>query len=97
MCDVTLFESKNLRLWYQCEGLDINFCNVLRVISFIAGFQVAALQSDLTNVQKGRTDEEAAKRTAEEAIERERNENKEKVGVFKTTVTFNHTVRGCHR
>ena len=60
-------------------------------------FQVAALQSDLTNVQKGRTDEEAAKRTAEEAIERERNENKEKVGVFKTTVTFSHTVLGCHR
>ena len=60
-------------------------------------FQVAALQSDLTNVQKGITDEEAAKRTAEEAIERERNENKEKVGVFKTTVTFNHTVLGCHR
>lgn len=58
-------------------------------------FQVAALQSDLTNVQKGRTDEEAAKRTAEEAIERERNENKEKVGVLKTTVTFSHTVLGC--
>lgn len=61
-------------------------------------FQVAALQSDLTNVQKGRTDEEAAKRAAEEAIERERNENKEKVGVvLKTTVTFSHTVLGCHR
>ena len=58
-------------------------------------FQVAALQSDLTNVQKGRTDEEAAKRTAEETIERERNENKEKVGVLKTPVTFSHTVLGC--
>ena len=71
---------------------------MLGVISFfLYCFQVAALQSDLTNVQKGRTDEEAAKRTAEEAIERERNENKEKVGVFKTTVTFSHTVLGCHR
>ena len=71
---------------------------MLRVISFfLYCFQVAALQSDLTNVQKGRTDEEAAKRTAEEAIERERNENKEKVGLFKTTVTFSHTVLGCHR
>ena len=64
---------------------------------FLYCFQVAALQSDLTNVQKGRTDEEAAKRTAEEAIERERNENKEKVGVLKTTVKFSHTVLGCHR
>ena len=64
---------------------------------FLYCFQVAALQSDLTNVQQGRTDEEAAKRTAEEAIERERNENKEKVGVLKTTVTFSHTALGCHR
>ena len=71
---------------------------MLRVISFfLYCFQVAALQSDLTNVQKGRTDEEAAKRTAEEAIERERNENKEKVGVLKTTVKFSHTVLGCRR
>ena len=71
---------------------------MLGVISFfLYCFQVASLQSDLTNVQQGRTDEEAAKRTAEEAIERERNENKEKVGVFKTTVTFSHTVLGCHR
>ena len=71
---------------------------MLGVISFFRYcFQVAALQSDLTNVQKGRTDEEAAKRTAEEAIERERNENKEKVGVLKTTVMFSHTVLGCHR
>ena len=71
---------------------------MLGVISFfLYCFQVAALQSDLTNVQKGRTDEEAAKRTAEEAIERERNENKEKVGVLKTTVMFSRTVLGCHR
>lgn len=71
---------------------------MLRVISFfLYCFQVAALQSDLTNVQKGRTDEEAAKRTAEEVIERERNENKEKVGVLKTTVKFSHTVLGCRR
>ena len=71
---------------------------MLGVISFfLYCFQVAALQSDLTNVQKGRTDEETAKRTAEEAIEKERNENKEKVGVLKTTVMFSHTVLGCHR
>lgn len=61
---------------------------------YLIVLQVAALQSDLTVVQKGRTDEEAAKRTAEEAIERERNENKEKVCVLKTTVTFSHAVLG---
>ena len=40
---------------------------------------MAALSSDLSDVQKSRTDQEEAKRTAEETIERERKEHDEKV------------------
>ena len=40
---------------------------------------MAALGSDLSDVQKSRTDQEEAKRTAEETIERERKEHDEKV------------------
>jgi len=38
-----------------------------------------ALSSDLSDVQKSRTDHEQAKRTAEETIERERKEHDERV------------------
>lgn len=40
---------------------------------------MVALSSDLSDVQKSRTDQEEAKRTAEETIERERKEHDEKV------------------
>ena len=40
---------------------------------------MVALNSDLSDVQKRRTDQEEAKRTAEETIERERKEHDEKV------------------
>ena len=40
---------------------------------------MVALSSDLSDVQKNRTDQEEAKRTAEETIERERKEHDEKV------------------
>lgn len=40
---------------------------------------MVALSSDLSDVQKSRTDQEEAKRTVEETIERERKEHDEKV------------------
>ena len=40
---------------------------------------MVALSSDLSDVQKGRTDQEEAKRTAEETVERERKEHDERV------------------
>lgn len=48
---------------------------------FDVSFQILALTSNLTDVQKSKIDEEAAKRTAEETVERERKENEEKVSV----------------
>lgn len=41
---------------------------------------MVALSSDLSDVKKSRTDQEEAKRTAQETIERERKEHDEKVG-----------------
>ena len=40
---------------------------------------MVAINTDLSDVQKSRTDQEEAKRTAEETIERERKEHDEKV------------------
>ena len=40
---------------------------------------MVTLSSDLSNVRKSWTDEEEAKRTAEETIQRERQENEDKV------------------
>lgn len=41
--------------------------------------QIVGLSSDLSEVNKSRTDEEEAKRTAEETIERERKEHEDEV------------------
>lgn len=49
---------------------------------------MAALGSDLSDVQKSRTDQEEAKRTAEETIERERKEHDEKVSKTLLFVCF---------
>ena len=49
---------------------------------------MVALSSDLSDVQKSRTDQEEAKRIAEETIERERQEHDEKVSKTFLSVYF---------